>query len=64
MLGVSYNNTKAKQIRIQIKDFKQYIEKTDVHLVTVGRVSYWTYRYEGANILPWLLALCSLALLF
>ena len=35
-------------IRIQIKDFQPYIEKNDVHLVTVGRSSYWVYRYEGA----------------
>jgi hypothetical protein len=35
-------------LRIQIKDFEQYIQENDVHLVTVGRSSYWTYRYEGA----------------
>lgn len=35
-------------IRIQIKDFEQYIQKSDVRLVTVGNSSYWTYRYDGA----------------
>lgn len=35
-------------LRLQIKDFEQYIEKNDVNLVTVGHSSYWTYRYEGA----------------
>jgi hypothetical protein len=35
-------------VRTSVKDFEQYIEKNDVHLVTVGRFSYWTYRYEGA----------------
>jgi hypothetical protein len=34
-------------VRIQIKDFAQYIKKNDVHLVTVGASKYWTYRYEG-----------------
>ncbi len=37
-----------KGVRIQIKEFAKYIEKTDVHLVTVGRKKYWVYRYEGA----------------
>ncbi|AEF16490.1 transposase IS4 family protein [Thermoanaerobacterium xylanolyticum LX-11] len=35
-------------IRIQIKDFAQYIEKNEVHLVTVNGSNYWVYRYEGA----------------
>lgn len=35
-------------LRIQVKDFQTYIEENDVHLVTVGRSSYWVYRYEGA----------------
>ncbi|WP_333508714.1 hypothetical protein [Thermoanaerobacterium thermosaccharolyticum] len=35
-------------IRIQIKDFAQYIEKNEVHLVTVNSSRYWVYRYEGA----------------
>ena len=35
-------------LRVQIKDFEQYIQENDVHLVTVGRSSYWAYRYEGA----------------
>jgi hypothetical protein len=34
-------------VRTQIQDFAQYIEKNDVHLVTVGSSRYWTYRYEG-----------------
>lgn len=37
-----------KGMRISIKAFEAYIEKSDVHLVTVGRASYWVYRYEGA----------------
>ena len=37
-----------KGVRIQIKEFAQYIKKTDVHLVTVGRKAYWVYRHEGA----------------
>ncbi|WP_231969027.1 hypothetical protein [Thermoanaerobacterium sp. RBIITD] len=35
-------------IRVQIKDFAQYIEKNEVHLVTVNSSRYWVYRYEGA----------------
>ena len=35
-------------IGIQIKDFEAYIEKSDVHLVTVNNSSYWVYRYDGA----------------
>ena len=35
-------------IRLQIKEFAQYIEQSDVHLVTVGRSEYWVYRYEGS----------------
>lgn len=35
-------------VRIQIKEFAKYIEKNDVHLVTVGRKEYWVYRYEVA----------------
>nr|WP_235062578.1 hypothetical protein [Thermoanaerobacterium aotearoense] len=35
-------------IRIQIKDFAQYIEKNEVCLVTVNGSIYWVYRYEGA----------------
>ncbi|AIS51966.1 transposase IS4 family protein [Thermoanaerobacter kivui] len=37
-----------KGIRIQIKDFAQYIDKNEVHLVTVKGSNYWVYRYEGA----------------
>lgn len=36
-----------KGIGIQIKNFAQYIEKNDVHLVTVNNSKYWVYRYEG-----------------
>lgn len=36
-----------KGIGIQIKQFTQYIEKNDVHLVTVNNSKYWVYRYEG-----------------
>ena len=32
-----------KGVRIQIKEFAKYIEKTDVHLVTLGRKKYWVY---------------------
>ena len=35
-------------IHQQIQQFAQYIEKNDVHLVTVKGSSYWVYRYEGA----------------
>lgn len=36
-------------IRIQIKDFAaKYIEKNDVHPVTVNGSTYLVYRYEGA----------------
>jgi hypothetical protein len=35
-------------IRIQIKNFAQYIEKSDVCLVTVNSSKYWVYRYEGS----------------
>ena len=35
-------------IRIHIKDFEQYIQNSDVRLVTVGNSLYWTYRYDGA----------------
>jgi len=35
-------------IHIQVVQFAQYIEETDVHLVTVKGSSYWVYRYEGA----------------
>jgi hypothetical protein len=34
-------------IRIQIKDFAQYIERNDVCPVTVNNVTYLVYRYEG-----------------
>ncbi|WP_274893864.1 hypothetical protein [Thermoanaerobacterium sp. R66] len=37
-----------QDIRIQIKDFVQYIEKDEVCLVTVNGSNYWIYRYEGA----------------
>ncbi|MDN5311105.1 MAG: hypothetical protein PWQ68_78 [Thermoanaerobacteraceae bacterium] len=38
-----------QDIRIQIKDFAaKYIEKNDVHLVTVNGSTYLVYRYEGA----------------
>lgn len=37
-----------KGIRIQVKDFAQYIEKNDVHPVTVNGSKYLVYRYEGA----------------
>jgi len=36
-----------KGINISIRDFAQYIEKNDVHLVTVNNSQYWVYRYEG-----------------
>ncbi|NEU05022.1 hypothetical protein [Clostridium senegalense] len=36
-----------KGIGIQIKQFTQYIEKNDVHLVTVNNSKYWVYPYEG-----------------
>jgi hypothetical protein len=35
-------------IRIQIKDFAQYIERNDVCPVTVNNVTYLVYRYEGS----------------
>jgi len=35
-------------IRIGISNFvDQYIQKSDVHLVTVNDSEYWVYRYEG-----------------
>jgi hypothetical protein len=34
-------------IRLQIKDFAQYIERNDVCPVTVNNVTYLVYRYEG-----------------
>lgn len=37
-----------QSVRIQIKDFTQYIEKNEIHLVTVNGSRYWVYRYEGA----------------
>lgn len=33
---------------IQIKQFTQYIEKSDVRPVTANNSEYWVYRYEGA----------------
>lgn len=38
----------SRGIRIQIKDFAQYIEKNEVYLVTVNGSNYWVYRYEEA----------------
>lgn len=35
-------------MRIKIKDFIEYIEITDVDLVTVNGSNYYVYRYEGA----------------
>ena len=37
-----------KGIRMQIKDFAQYIERNDVYPVTVNNVTYLVYRYEGS----------------
>ena len=37
-----------KGIRLQIKDFAQYIKRNDVCPVTVNNVKYLVYRYEGA----------------
>ena len=35
-------------IRIGISNFvDKYVQKSDVHLVTVNNSEYWTYRYEG-----------------
>jgi hypothetical protein len=34
-------------VRMQIKDFAQHIERNDVRPVTVNKVTYLVYRYEG-----------------
>ncbi|AGB40410.1 transposase family protein [Halobacteroides halobius DSM 5150] len=36
-----------KGIRIGISDYAKYIQKSDVHLVTVNGSEYWVHRYEG-----------------
>lgn len=35
-------------IKINISNFAQHIEKSDVNLVTVNSSKYWVYRYEGS----------------
>lgn len=37
-----------KGIAIQAKEFAEYIEPNDTHLVMVGKERYRVYRYEGA----------------
>ncbi len=37
-----------KGIKLQAKEFAQYIQENDTDLVTVGTESYRVYRYEGA----------------